>query len=77
MRVAGHERVWAIADEDLDRENEEKTSSVHFLRFELSDGVARALKDGAALSIGVDHPRYGVSVEATPGVRDSLARDLA
>jgi hypothetical protein len=77
VQIAGHGRIWAIADEDLDRENEEKTSSVHFLRFELSDGMARALKDGAALSIGVDHPRYGVSVEATPGVRNSLARDLA
>lgn len=77
VRVAAHERVWAIADEDLDRETEEKTSSVHFLRFELDQSVAEALKGGAALSIGIDHPRYTASSDALPAVRDSLARDLA
>jgi len=77
VQVGTHERVWAIADEDLDRENEEKTSSVHFLRFELSDAMARALKSGASLAIGVDHPRYAAAVEAGAAVRDSLARDLA
>jgi len=77
IQVAGHGRVWAIADEDLDRENEEKTSSVHFLRFELSESMAQALKGGAALAIGIDHPRYAASVETSPGVRSSLARDLA
>ncbi|HTQ74490.1 MAG TPA: DUF3501 family protein [Burkholderiales bacterium] len=77
IQVAGHGRVWAIADEDLDRENEDKTSSVHFLRFELSESMAQALKGGAALVIGIDHPRYAACVETSPGVRSSLARDLA
>jgi Protein of unknown function (DUF3501) len=77
VQVEGHGRVWAIADEDLERENEEKTSSVHFLRFELSEGMAQALKKGASLSIGIDHPRYAANVQTGPGVRDSLARDLA
>lgn len=77
VQVGTHERVWAIADEDLDRENEEKTSSVHFLRFELSEAMARALKSGALLVIGVDHPRYAVAVEAGAAVRESLAKDLA
>jgi Protein of unknown function (DUF3501) len=77
VQVGTHERVWAIADEDLDRESEEKTSSVHFLRFELSEAMARALKSGASLAIGVDHPRYAAAVEANAAARDSLARDLA
>jgi uncharacterized protein DUF3501 len=77
VQVGTHERVWAIADEDLDRENEEKTSSVHFLRFELSEAMARALKGGTSLAIGVDHPRYAAAVEANAAARDSIARDLA
>ena len=77
VQVAAHERVWAIADEDLDRENEEKTSAVHFLRFELSEGMAKALKNGASVAIGVDHPHYAAAIEARPAVRDSLAKDLA
>jgi len=77
VQAASQERVWAIADEDLDRETEEKTSSVHFLRFELSEAMARALKGGAALAIGIDHPSYAMEIEARPAVRDSLARDLA
>jgi hypothetical protein len=77
VQVGGHGRVWAIADEDLDRENEEKTSSVHFLRFQLSDTMAQALKNGAALAIGIDHPRYVATVNADSGVRNSLAKDLA
>ena len=56
---------------------EEKTSSVHFLRFELSESMALALKGGAALAIGCDHPRYAASVETSPGVRSSLVKDLA
>jgi hypothetical protein len=75
--VAGCERVWAVADEDLERENEQKTSSVHFLRFELTDDMVRALKKGAGLAIGVDHPRYVAKLETPPAVRDSLTRDLA
>lgn len=77
LQVAGHGRVWAIADEDLDRENDEKTSAVHFLRFELDEAMAHAFKKGAGLTIGVDHPRYTVKLEAPPAVRDALALDLA
>ena len=77
VQVAGHGRVWAIADEDLDRESDEKTSAVHFLRFELSDSMAQALKNGAPLAIGIDHPRYVETVNADPEVRNSLAKDLA
>jgi len=77
VRVEAHERVWAVADEDLERENEEKTSSVHFLRFEFTESMAQALKNGAGLSIGIDHPRYTEALEAQPAVRDALVKDLA
>jgi hypothetical protein len=76
LRAAGHERVRAIADEDLDRANEQKTSAVHFLRFELDEAMAQALKKGAGLAIGVDHPRYSATLEAPSVVRDALVRDL-
>jgi Protein of unknown function (DUF3501) len=71
------ERVYAIADEDLERENEEKTSAVHFVRFELSRAMRDALKSGAGLTVGVDHPNYLASVAVRTEVRDSLAGDLA
>jgi len=77
IQVEGHARVWAIADEDLEREDEHKTSSVHFLRFELSEDMARALKNGAGLAIGVDHTGYTATLETTPAVRHALARDLS
>ena len=77
VRVDGFDPVFAVADEDLDRENEEKTSSVHFLRFELLPSMRSALKAGAELSLGVDHPRYQASVAVAPKVRDSLACDLS
>ena len=77
VQVEGHARVFAIADEDMERENEEKTSAVHFVRFELDAGMRLALKRGSGLAIGVDHPNYGASVEAAPEVRLSLAGDLA
>ncbi|HEU4623141.1 MAG TPA: DUF3501 family protein [Steroidobacteraceae bacterium] len=78
VQVAGHERVFAIADEDLERENEEKTSSVHFLRFELTPEMVAALRAGAALAVGVDHEAYRHTVEAVPpAVRDSLLADLS
>jgi len=77
IQVEGFDRVWAIADEDLERENERKTSSVHFLRFELSDEMAGALKAGAGLAIGVEHPHYAVQLRAPAAVRDALTRDLA
>ena len=63
ITVAGQPRIYAIADEDLDRENEDKTSAVHFLRFELSRPMKQTLRDGAALSFGVDHPNYSVTID--------------
>ena len=78
VQVAGHGRVYAIADEDLERENAEKTSAVHFLRFELEPAMAQALKTGAALAVGVDHPEYRHTIDAVdPAVRGSLVNDLA
>jgi len=75
--VARRERVYAIADEDLDRENADKTSSVHFLRFELHPAMISALNAGADLRAGIDHPGYPVDdVVVTPAVRASLLADL-
>ena len=77
LQVEGCERVYAIADEDLERENEKKTSSVHFLRFELSDEMRRALKYGVALAMGVEHPEYRATLDSVPSeIRASLADDL-
>ncbi|MDH4030856.1 MAG: DUF3501 family protein [Chromatiales bacterium] len=77
MQVEGHDRIWAIADEDMDRETEEKTSSVHFMRFEFSAQMIAALKAGAALSAGSDHPNLPVVVSPIAGgTRDSLVADL-
>jgi len=77
VQVAGSARLFAIADEDLERENETKTSAVHFLRFELDAAMAAALKTGAALSVGVDHPNYRHEIAAVAeNVRASLAADL-
>ncbi len=69
--------MFAIADEDLERENEEKTSAVHFLRFELDANMRGALKGGAGLAVGVEHPGYAASAAVAPEVRRSLAGDLA
>jgi hypothetical protein len=78
VEVHGHARVHAIADEDLERENEEKTSSVHFLRFELTSAMAAAVKSGAPVSLGIDHEHYRHAVQPLPAeVRNALARDLA
>ena len=77
VQVRGCARVHAIADEDLERENEEKTSAVHFLRFELDADMRRALKQGAGLAMGVDHPNYRARAEIAPQVLASLASDLA
>ena len=77
VRVAGHAPVYAIADEDLDRATEQKTSSVHFLRFELNAGMKQALKRGAALAIGVDHPNYRAACDpVVPPVLAALLQDL-
>jgi hypothetical protein len=78
IRVSEMERVFAVADEDMERENEEKTSAVHFLRFELSSSMIEAMKSGASLSIGVDHDNYRHLLSPLPTpVRNSLSRDLA
>jgi hypothetical protein len=77
MEVEGHARARAVADEDLERENDEKTSSVHFLRFDLDEGAAQALKRGAALSLGVEHPQYTAAVRLPAEVREALVKDLA
>lgn len=77
IQVYGFERVWAIADEDLPRETATKTSSVHFLRFELTTQMATAVKEGAAIGAGTDHVAYRVAVERIPeAMRQSLAADL-
>lgn len=78
VRVTGHEKVFAIADEDLDRENEEKTSSVHFLRFELSAGMIASLRGGAKLAAGADHEHYRYAVEPVEErVRAGLCADFS
>ena len=77
VQVADFSRVFAIADEDLERENEEKTSSVHFLRFELSDAMVAALRGGARLAMGIEHPAYPHSVDSVPDpIRAALLADF-
>jgi len=78
IKVADGKRVFAIADEDMQRETEEKTSSVHFLRFELTASDAGQLKAGATIGAGIDHENYRHEIAAlAPPVRDSLAADMA
>ncbi len=76
VEVEGHARIYAIADEDLDRENEEKTSAVHFVRFEFSDAMRRAILAGASVKLGCDHTNYPAHVEIPPETLVSLAGDL-
>ena len=77
VQVAGHERVFAIADEDLERENAEKTSAVHFLRFELDAAMIASLRSGTAIGIGTDHEHYRHTVAPVPAaVQRSLVGDL-
>jgi hypothetical protein len=76
VQVAGHERVFAIADEDLERENEQKTAAVHFLRFELTAPMIASLREGTALAIGIDHEHYRHEVAVPEPVRRSLTADL-
>lgn len=77
MRVGELDKVFAIADEDLDRENDVKTSSVHFLRFELNDAMVSAAKGGAAVSIGCDHQNLKVDgISLNPETTQSLLGDL-
>ena len=78
VRVGEYDRVFAIADEDLERENDEKTSAVHFLRFELTPGMAAAAKSGAPVFIGIDHASYRHAVEpVADATREALVADLA
>ncbi|MGH8298182.1 MAG: DUF3501 family protein [Steroidobacteraceae bacterium] len=78
VQARGHDRVYAIADEDLERETTEQTSAVHFLRFELTAAMVAALKSGAALAAGVDHDRCRHSVDPVPEpVRAALVADLS
>jgi hypothetical protein len=77
VQVDGHDKVFAIADEDMERDTEEKTSSVHFMRFELDPEMIMALKGGAGLAMGVDHDNLKVVVSVPDAVRSSLVNDLA
>ncbi|MFM2035096.1 MAG: hypothetical protein RL459_361 [Pseudomonadota bacterium] len=76
VEVEGHARVYAIADEDLDRENDEKTSAVHFLRFELKPAMCAAVKAGAAVKMGCDHTHYPSHIDIGADTLASLAGDL-
>lgn len=77
VRVEGHDRVFAIADEDLERATEDKTSAVHFLRFELDPPMIDALHKGARLSAGAEHEHYSALVDPLPdNIRSSLLQDL-
>ncbi len=77
VSTGGEDRVWAIADEDLDRSTDDKTSAVHFLRFELPDAFVSAVKNGDDIAMGIDHEFYSFSVSPIPdAIRDSLAADL-
>jgi len=76
MQIGEQDKIWSIADEDLERSTEEKTSAVHFLRFEISDGTAAELKAGGAWRIGVQHPVYSYEVEVAGKTRFSLLNDL-
>ena len=76
VEVEGHDRVYAIADEDLDRENDEKTSAVHFVRFEFTPAMVAAIKAGASVKVGCDHRNYPAHVTIAPETLASLAGDL-
>lgn len=76
VEVEGHARIYAIADEDLERENDEKTSSVHFLRFELAQAARDAVRAGASVKLGCDHPSYPSHVTIAADTLASLAGDL-
>jgi hypothetical protein len=77
MQIGEHDKIWSIADEDLERSTESKTSAVHFMRFEVSEAMGQELKDGANWHIGVQHPVYTYEIAITGAMRDSLLQDLA
>lgn len=76
IEVEGHGRVYAIADEDLDRENDEKTSAVHFVRFEFTAAMRAAIQAGASVKLGCDHTNYPAHTVIAPDTLASLAGDL-
>ncbi len=78
VKVEGQPRVYSIADEDLERENDEKTSAVHFLRFELTPPMIAALRAGGGLAVGADHAAYTATLDPVPdATRNALLADLA
>nr|CAA6830025.1 MAG: Hypothetical protein i Rubrerythrin cluster [uncultured Thiotrichaceae bacterium] len=77
VQVAGFDKVYPITNEDLERETEDKTSSVHFMRFELTPDMVVAARDGTALTMGIEHPEYNYEVEVSEASRASLAADLS
>ncbi len=78
VKVDDFERVWAVADEDLERTEPDKTSSVHFLRFDLTPAMAQAARKGADIGMGIEHPLYTYAVDTIGlAIRDSLVQDLA
>jgi hypothetical protein len=77
MQVDGFERVYPVANEDLERSTPDKTASVHFMRFELTPEMAKSVKAGTAIRAGIDHPEYRVEAEVPQAVQDSLADDLS
>jgi hypothetical protein len=76
VQVDGFDKVFPVTNEDLERETEDKTSSVHFMRFELTPDMVVAARDGAGLKMGIDHPEYSYEVEVSEASRASLAADL-
>jgi hypothetical protein len=76
IEIEGHPRVYAIADEDLDRENDEKTSAVHFVRFEFAPAMCQSLKAGAGAKLGCDHTNYPAHIEIPAHSLASLAGDI-
>ncbi|MGH8819932.1 MAG: DUF3501 family protein, partial [Rhodoferax sp.] len=76
VEVEGHARVYAVADEDMDRENDEKTSAVHFVRFELLPAMCASVKAGAGVKLGCDHTHYPAHTQISPETLASLAGDL-
>jgi Protein of unknown function (DUF3501) len=78
VSAEGCEKTYAIADEDMDRDTQEKTSAVHFVRFEIPPETVAAIKNGAMIAMGIDHDNYFVELKAVPAaVRESLAKDLS
>jgi hypothetical protein len=76
LRVQGYDKVFPISNEDLDRSTPDKTASVHFMRFELTPEMCAAVKEGALIGAGIDHPAYRLELAVPALVRDSLANDL-